>query len=243
MKINEFLRRTLFYISVPECVCCREKLDINDFALCKSCLKKYLAHKATQACSLCFNTYDECVCVNETLKKGGIKRLSKCYRYVTYEETLPSNCLIYSLKRDNRRDVLSFLAKDLSASIIYGIPNYKDLYITNVARRGSSIVKYGFDHTALLAREVAKELDIPYIKTLRSRAKHSQKKLSHRQRSENARFKVISPKRVESKSFLIIDDIVTTGSSMSFAASALKNAGATVKSCAAIAIAFRDENK
>ena len=242
MKFKELLRKTLFYISVPECVCCKEKLDVSDFALCKSCLKKYSYHK-TRACSVCFKPYDECVCVNELLRKGGIKRLSKCYRYVTNEDSLPSNSLIYSLKRDNRRDVLSFLANELSASIRCGIPNYKDLYITNVARRKSTIVKYGFDHTALLARAVAKELDIPYIKALRSRAKRSQKKLSHRQRSENARFKVISPKMVESKSFLIIDDIVTTGSSMSYAASALKNAGATVKSCAAIAIAFRDENK
>ena len=240
MRFKEFLRRTLFYISVPECVCCKEKLDVDDFALCKSCLKKYYYHK-TRTCSVCFKPYGECVCVNELLRKGGIKRLSKCYRYVTNEDSLPSNSVIYSLKRDNRRDVLSFLTKELSASIRCGIPSYKELYITNVARRKGTIVKYGFDHTALLARAVAKELEIPYIKALKSCAKKSQKKLSHRQRSENARFKVISPKRVENKSFLLIDDIVTTGSSMIAAASALKNAGATVKSCAAIAIAYRDE--
>ena len=179
--------------------------------------------------------------MNELLRKGGIKRLSKCYRYVTNEDSLPSNSVIFSLKRDNRRDVLSFLTKELSASIRCGIPSYKELYITNVARRKCTIVKYGFDHTALLARAVAKELDIPYIKALKSCAKKSQKKLSHKQRGENARFKVISRKRVEGKRFIIIDDVVTTGSSMSAAASALKNAGATVKSCAAIAIAYRDE--
>ena len=232
----------LFYISVPECVCCKEKLDVDDLALCKSCLKKYSYHK-TRTCSVCFKPYGECICANELLRKGGIKRLSKCYRYVTNEDSLPSNSVIYSLKRDNRRDVLSFLTKELSASIRCGIPSYKELYITNVARRKGTIVKYGFDHTALLARAIAKELDIPYIKALKSCAKKSQKKLSHKQRSENAKFNVISQKSVKNKSFLLIDDVVTTGSSMIAAASALKSAGATVKSCAAIAIAYRDENK
>ena len=240
MKFKEFIRRTLFYIGVPECVCCEEKLDLFDTALCKTCLSKYSYHK-TGICSLCFKHYDECTCSNELLRKGGIKRLVKCYRYVTNEENLPSNSVIYSLKRDNRRDVLTFLAKELSASIKIGIPNYSDLFITNVARRRKTIVKYGFDHTALLAKAIARELDVPYIKALSSMAKHNQKKLSHKERSENARFKAISPKRLVGKQFIIIDDVVTTGASMVAAASALKSAGVRSTVCAAIAIAYRDE--
>ena len=240
MKFKEFIRRTLFYISVPECVCCGEKLDLFDTALCKACLSKYSYHK-TRTCAVCFKPYDECVCANALLRKGGIKRLVKCYRYVTNEDTLPSNSVIYSLKRDNRRDVLSFLAKELSASIRNGIPSYTDLFITNVARRRKTIVKYGFDHTALLARAVAKELGIPYIKALKSRSKRNQKKLSYKERSENARFKVISPKKVAGKRLILLDDVVTTGASMVAAASALKSAGVKSTVSAAIAIAYRDE--
>ena len=240
MKIKEFLRRTLFYLSVPECVCCKEKLDVDDFALCKQCRLKYLYHKE-RTCSVCFNTYDECSCANEMLRKHGVKRLAKCYRYVTNEDTLPSNQVIYSLKRDNRRDVLSFLAKELSYSIKCSFSDYKNLVLTNVARKRGTIIKYGFDHTALLARAIARELDVPYVKALRSRAKRSQKKLSHKQRLENARFKVIKPKKVEGKRFIIIDDVVTTGSSMGCAASALKSVGANSVVGAAVAIAFRDE--
>ena len=240
MKFNELLRRTLFYISVPECVCCREKLDLFDSALCKSCLSKYSYHK-TRTCSICFKPYDECVCANALLRKGGIKRLVKCYRYITNEDTLPSNSVIYSLKRDNRRDVLSFLARELSVSLKNAIPDYGDLFITNVARRRRSIIKYGFDHTALLAKAIAKELDIPYIKTLSSHSKRKQKKLSYKERSENARFKVISPKKIRGKRFILIDDVVTTGASMVAAAFALKSEGAIVRTCAAIAIAYRDE--
>ena len=241
MKFKEFIRRTLFYLSVPECVSCREKLDVNDAALCGRCLDKFVIHKE-RTCSVCFNTYDKCVCVNEVLRKGGVKRLIKCYRYVTYEDTLPSNSLIYSLKRDNRRDVLSFLSKELSVAIRNGIAVYEDYFITNVPRRKRSIIKYGFDHTALLAKAVAKELNIPYVKTLKSLAKHSQKKLSHKQRGENARFKAISKKRVENNRFIIIDDVVTTGASMVSSAKSLKSFGAKSVVGASIAIAYPDNN-
>ena len=105
-------------------------------------------------------------------------------------------------------------------------------------------LKRGYDHAALLAEAVGKELGITPIKTLQ---KIRQTKPQSRIKSEAARranvlgaYRVIDPELVKGKRVLLLDDIITTGATVSECAKILLIAGAKEVYCAAVAAASHD---
>ena len=155
---------------------------------------------------------------------------------------MPSNNLIYSLKRDNRKDVLEFLTKELCDAIKNSVDNPADIIFTNVPRRPESIRKYGMDHASLLAKFVAKHFSAQYYQPLISKSKHEQKHMSREERLKNASFRLKRrSKDLNGKTVILIDDIVTTGSSMGVCAMLLRALGAKQIIGAVISIAYKDE--
>ena len=165
----------------------------------------------------------------------------KVFRYKPQAD-LPTNKLIYSLKKDNREDVLDFLADQLASSVATTFKDASEFVFTSIPRRRAAKVKYGIDHAALLSARVAKILGAEYNKTLISHSKHEQKRSKHRvDRMENARFDY-SNKHLDlsGKTVVLVDDVVTTGASMSVAATLLKGLGAKRIIGASLAIAYND---
>lgn len=234
----------VYLLSVPKCVYCGEILDFGDKALCKECLKLYNEQKLRN-CSRCAKPIPECTCSNFYLEKRRIKKLIKVYRYRGYTKDLRGNSLIFSLKEDNRRDVFDFLSDELSASISMAFDpalERENIIITNVPRRQTSINDKGYDHALVLAKRVAKKLGLRYESLLRSASDKAQKETRGRERIENAKY---LPKRGKSislkgKTVILIDDIVTTGSSMAASGEVLHLLGAKRIVGACLAIAYRD---
>jgi len=105
--------------------------------------------------------------------------------------------------------------------------------------------KRGYDHAALLAEAVGKELGITPVKTLK---KIRQTKPQSRIKDSAARranvlgaYRVIDPELVKGKRVLLLDDIITTGATLSECAKTLLIAGAKEISCAAVAAASHDK--
>ncbi len=240
MTIKELYRRALFYLTVPKCVGCDTKLQIDDIALCKRCMRSHTLLKERN-CSRCAKTLDKCDCSNEYLKKHKIKRLVKVFRYIPEEEGTPSNNLIYNLKRNNRADVLDFLSNELAKAINNSLVDSQKYIITNVPRRKSEIKRFGYDHAAVLAKAVASLLGAEYKLFLKSKAKKAQKKMSRDERKQNAKVEPVKKLDLHGKKIILLDDIVTSGASMATAADALKALGAKEIIGAAISIAFKDE--
>ena len=240
MKLKELFDRISFYFTVPKCVGCGKRLGVNDNTLCPECIKLHSQLK-TRNCSICSKTLDKCDCSNKFLKSHKIKRVFKLFRYIPDEEGTPSNNLIYSLKRNNRRDVVNFLADELTAVISNSITNYKDFIITNVPRRKSAVKQYGYDHAAVLSKAIAKRLEIRYESLLKSKAKRAQKKMSSEERRENARAVPRKNIDLKGKRIILLDDIITTGSSMAVCADVLKSLRAKEIVGVAISIAYKDE--
>lgn len=244
MKFKEFIERALFLLSVPKCVCCGEQLDFEDKALCKNCMRDYLDAK-TRDCSRCARVLSRCTCSNFYLAKHGIKKLVKLFRYETYKESDPSSYLVYSLKQDNRRDTFYFTAEELTAAIRVNLQiegNEEHFLITNVPRRRSKIIEYGYDHAEVMARRIAENLGIEYFQALCSKSKKSQKETHGRERRENAQFAYKTGKNLSlrGKTVIIVDDIVTTGSSLGACAKLLRALGCRNIIGAALGIAYRD---
>ena len=248
MTKREFLSlivdKILFWLSVPKCVGCGEFLEFREPALCPACLKEYNEQKA-RTCSRCNKKISECFCSNFYLEKHHIKRLAKVYRYFSFKHELPGNLLIYSLKHDNRRDTVKYLADELISSIKINIGDFspESYIITNVPRRRSAIREDGYDHAEVLAKRISKILGIRYEKILVSLAKKSQKKTHGREREENARFNYARRKSrldLRGKTVILVDDVVTTGSSMGYCASLLKGLRPKEIIGATLAIAYKD---
>ncbi len=90
-------------------------------------------------------------------------------------------------------------------------------------------LEIGYDHTARLARDIAVRRRFKYRRLLKEKkSKQEQKRLSRKERFENARSSctAINADFIKGKNVLLIDDVSTTGATLSAAAAALKKAGA-----------------
>lgn len=239
MNIKEIMDRVLFALSVPKCVCCGERLSYGQKALCPKCSVVFKDFKSRN-CSKCARLLHKCDCSNDYLEAHYVKRLIKCYRYLDRENARPGNSLIYSLKRDNRSDVLDKCTEELVSAIKNSIDNPEKYIITNIPRRRAAIVEYGIDHSELLAKEVAKRLGARYKALIYSNAKAPQKSLERIERLKNAKFVLRRTRLPENDGVIIIDDIITTGASMGKAAALIRSIGVKNIVAACLAISYKD---
>jgi len=239
--IKDIYKRILFLLSVPKCVCCNEILDYEDRCFCKDCKTVYEQYK-TRNCPKCAKLLNECSCASEVMKANGFKTVIKLYRYRYNDQNIPSNRIIYALKEQNRDDVFDQLADELSVAIANSIKlDKKKILITNIPRRQRSIDKFGYDHAAVLAKRVSKRLNLNYLPTLISKSKKAQKQTQGAQRMQNASFTIRKgiAETLKGKTVIIIDDIITTGSSMIAAGELIRKCGARKTIAAAVAISKR----
>ena len=239
MNKAKLMDRVLFALSVPKCVCCGKKLDYGQKAFCRRCSLIFAQFK-TRNCSKCAKILSYCNCSNSFLEGHFVKSVIKCYRYHTRDEIAPQNSLIYSLKKDNRRDVLELCTKELATAITHSITDPSTYIFTNVPRRNKAIIEYGIDHSALLAQELAKHFKASYVYLLKSNAKKPQKSQETTDRLKNADFALIKEPDLSGKKVIIVDDIITSGASMSSAAALIRTLGCKDITAACLAIAYKD---
>lgn len=109
-------------------------------------------------------------------------------------------------------------------------------YVPVSARRRFS---RGYDQVRLLAQAVGDELGCGFVKTLRkvrhNVAQSSIKEDERRRANVLGVYRVRAPDLIRGKRVLLLDDIITTGSTVSECAKTLKLSGATEVLCAAMA--------
>ena len=240
MNINDIKDRVLFALSVPKCVCCNERLDYGIKALCPKCYAEFEEFK-TRNCSRCAKILQRCSCSNQYLRGHFVTKTLKSFRYMVREDSKAANSLIFSLKKDNREDVLEICADEMLKSIKNSIPNPESYIITNVPRRKAAIIEHGLDHSELLAKEIAKRVGAEYIPLLRSNAKKPQKSLERSDRLKNAKFDLVKDVSLTGKSIIIVDDVITSGASMATAAALIRSLGCRNIVAACLGIAYKDD--
>lgn len=89
-------------------------------------------------------------------------------------------------------------------------------------------MKRGYNQTELLAIPLARALGVPVLKNLRTRRPHAtqtRKSTAERQTGVSPDlFRIHRPESLEGKHLLLLDDVITTGSTMAAAAKALNEA-------------------
>ena len=199
--------------------------------LCRKVLEKY----ETDLCHECRKTVPE-------LEKPKLK-ISFVARWTAvwyYKDNVRRSLLRY--KFYNARSYAAIYGRFLAMKI-----QKEDLHfelLTYVSTGWLRRWKRGYDHVALFAEAVGKELGVPAVKTLK---KIRQVKPQSRIRDAAARranvlgaYRVIDPELVKGKRVLLLDDIITTGATISECAKVLLVAGAKEVFCAAVAAASHD---
>ena len=105
--------------------------------------------------------------------------------------------------------------------------------------------KRGYDQAELLARELARRCGIPCERLLRKRrnnpAQSGMRSDEARRRNVKGKYRAVSPEAIRGKRIMLVDDIVTTGATLSECAGVLKAAGA--KAVCAVTVAQARKEK
>jgi competence protein ComFC len=151
---------------------------------------------------------------------------------------------IKSLKYDGNRDIAEWFAdraEDVFTQII-GDSRGRKLLIVPIPVSFSRHLERGYNQSALIASAIVQRFadDVDYDELCITRAAFVQSQTKARTRSERAKnisgaFEVKEPHRVYDRDVLIVDDVITTGSTIREAARVLRAAGARSVSCFALA--------
>ncbi|MCE7936424.1 ComF family protein [Candidatus Saccharibacteria bacterium CPR2] len=212
-------------IAPHSCVSCRQLGNL----LCDGCRESYVVHLPSR-CFLCKKiTLDHRSCDNCYAKT----KLKHVWVGAEYEE--PISTLIQKFKYNNAKDAYKIFANFLADVLPHGLPS--NMLVTHVPTANNRIRVRGYDQCELLARKLAKQRGWQYSRLLLrvTNARQVGSSKHARLHQMDGAFWAINQNEIAGKEILIIDDVVTTGATLSACAKTLKNAGA--KTVSAIAIA------
>ena len=210
-----------------KCAACGK---LSPFALCENCSAD-LEQLELGRCNGCGKSPKDCVCK----KKRHYKRCVSAYDY----KSRGVASLIYKIKTSGNKIAVNFVATAIVRQIKREYESTEFSAITYVPIAKFKLYLKGFDHAQLIAKRVAKLLDIPCIAPpIKRVGRVNQKRLNRSARKDNAAQSFILKKgRKISGTVLLIDDVMTSGATLYRCSELLKLAGADDIYCATAATA------
>lgn len=228
LQIGLCLLRLLRALTViPRCVACGKVIGGHAEKLCPDCRKRYLTEKA-KCCTLCGFPAVECRCGIKS--DGGRLPVIHCALYDPRKLGVVAR-IVFTAKDSYYRDVFELMADECFEALERrerfedGLP-----LVTWVPRRMRAFLRIGHDQSHELAVRIAKRLGTKCVSLLYNAGRSQQKALSAAERMRNARM-AYRLKRgvceaVSGRTVMIVDDIVTTGATLTAAAALISRAGA-----------------
>ncbi len=138
--------------------------------------------------------------------------------------------IIQALKFGGRRDLAKLLAPLLASTFVEWAGRQEVDLIVPVPLHARRKRERGYNQAALLGRFLARTVGLPFCEGALARVRHTQPQvgLSDAERLANLRhaFRCAAPAFVKGARVLLIDDVMTTGSTVASATAALLNGGA-----------------
>lgn len=212
-----FLNQILDLLFPPRCVFCGKVLGSGEHGICPACqrtLPWLLEEEAEQSGEF----------------------YAKCASPLRYQDTVRDSIHRYKFK--GVRGYAQIYGRLVAQCIRDHLQGEYDL-ITWVPLSARRLKERGYDQAFLLAQACAMEMDAVAVETLRKvRNTGAQSGLAHdeaRWANVLEAYEPVDPELVEGRRVLMIDDVITTGATMSECARVLRAAGASDVVCATLA--------
>lgn len=209
------IRRVLGIFFPPRCILCRKLLKDGEEDLCEGCMTGIP----------CF-----------AQRKSKPHFLDSFAAVWYYEDSVRSSLLQF--KFHGRRAYADSYGRLLADRLRENPSGAYDLLVWVPVSRLRRL-RRGYDQTELIARSLSRELGLKRVSALKkirhTRPQSGIKGFEDRKANVQGAYRVTVPEKVAGKRILLVDDILTTGATMSEAARMLKEAGAKEVHGAAVA--------
>ena len=220
--MNRILDAISGFFWPKRCLFCREVTGGEDF--CPKCAKGVSAVE-DPICPKCGGGILQCRCRERDLK------YDRCVSPFYYENSIRK--MLIDFKGTNKTDTARFLCGHMTRRIHHEYKNINFDLICDVPMYHKKKEQNGFNHAETLANEMSRRLKIEHTNAaLKKTADVSQ----HTQKSETRADRVLGLYAagncdITGKTILLVDDIITTGNTLSECAKILKQMGAKSVYC------------
>lgn len=216
----KFLPRVLDLLYPPKCIFCGKLLKDAETDVCRKCR---------------FALPD----VDGRIKRGSF--FESCISVYYYEEFVAES--VRRFKFHGMEQYAPAYGRLLAMRLLRERAHFTLLTWVPVGKK--RLKTRGYDQTKLLAQAVAKELNVPCVRTLRKVVDTPAQSGIHGapERAANVlnAFAVVDAKALDAQRVLLIDDVITTGATLTECSRVLRTAGAAAVICATLAATRKEE--
>jgi len=190
----------------------------EDRKLCAACTESLiLIPSRCYRCGQATNNYQTCASCRERTPLQG---LTVSVAYHGYAKQL-----VHCMKYERAQSVAKEIAVRMNQSVT-DMP--EDVLFVPVPTATSRVRPRGYDHAALLAKWIARARGSSYAPLLRRHGQTRQVGATRLQRSKQLEdaFRTVHSNALRGRHVVLIDDVLTTGSTLEHAARAVRRAGA-----------------
>jgi len=203
----------------PHCFCCNQRID-NSEILCEKCSDE-LVRLNENLCAFCQKDSATSFICEECKKEYPFDEVVSAYTF-----SLPIQKMIHHFKYNEFKKIGTYLGYKLAEILsTYSFISDTD-YILPVPLHRTKKRFRGFNQSEIIAKALSVKLDIPLLKNVLIRKKftQTQTKLKQHEREKNVAnaFHIKNFDAIKNKSLLLVDDVLTTGSTMKSIALLLK---------------------
>lgn len=224
--------------------------DTKAYLLCPTCVAKLSFIDNNKSCSLCGEPFGKIQCcgcspIDKTLteeEKLNFKpNYNRCISIVRLDKSSGRIVALYKDAGERR------LSGTMAYFMAKGMPNSwlkNNTFITYIPASKEAVIRRGYDHCEEIAKLLAKQLGLKCINCFNRPLSKDQRKLGRTARAANLKNTFSAKENVSAwicklrPSFIIIDDVYTTGSTLNAASKILKLHNASDVYCLTFARTF-----
>lgn len=229
LELKQNFTNLLDFFLPRYCAGCNTKLTNSEGIICKECFNNI---------SLADSTRLQYEFDRKFSSSDIIKDFFSAY---VFEKDGTLQNIIHSLKYNKKFLAGILLGKKLAEAISTKSQRWKIDLIIPVPLHHLKKAERGYNQSGFIAKGLSRNLKIPFSNRAVKRVRYteSQTKLHQSEREENiaGAFKVKQKKKIEGKNLLLVDDVITTGSTIKECGKVLLDNGAKAIYACSVAIA------
>jgi len=225
--LNNWLKKVLNVVYPHQCALCGAS-GFQDRDLCQDCYEELpFNHNACSICAIPLASIEK----NQDLICGQCQQQSRyfnaCQSLLIYQS--PIDKLIHQLKFQHRLHLANLLGDLMAESLETRLSHAKHLpdCIIPVPLHASRLRERGYNQALELAKPIAKRFNLPLLtySCVRNKATMPQSDLPAEERLNNVKDGFTVQRNFSAKHVAIVDDVITTGSTLDEFAKTLKASG------------------